>query len=55
MENTGICCKCGKVINRKNKSMRLGNICRKCYSDPKTKHQYQISHIKSLNRKDEHN
>lgn len=42
------CCKCKKEIIRKNKGQRISNLCRQCYKDPKTKHQYQLSKIGSL-------
>ena len=40
------CFKCGKSLDPKNS--KLKNICRKCYTNPKTKYQYQLSRIKSL-------
>ena len=42
----GFCCKCKKKIIRKNKKEIISNICRKCFCNPKTKHQYQLSGIK---------
>ena len=40
------CIKCREVIIRKNKGEVKGNLCRKCYENPKSKYKYQLSRIK---------